>query len=476
MSTPKGSNAITGNPRGGVIATTYRLLMEEENLQPQTYGELVQSHGNGLRMFDAWMWAKRSIDISTRDMQVIEEGHFWDTIDVSEQIATTSAGDDLVVKSAKGIGRKGFVVHVPAKYLTGAEIAQSYRIKTKTYANGTYTYTCEAILGTETVGTAIPVGQKLIVGGSMYAAGSQQPAGMVQDYFLHNHKTRIIKETIDMEGGQGALKEWPEFSQSVNGGGGIYARALITAQLKLRHQLNDAVLMGYPNSAGLTEDNRWGEANAILGDYGLIPSMYTKSMKQYYTGAYTMDNFDVLKFLFASQGITGQSGLFMQGQELGLSIENSKLGFIQQYSGGTNLYDGLKGIGFNIKEVNKNNFKTYLCEIPEFSNPVTYAADGFNFEPMGMIFPDSKVTATLNMFEPNGAANSSLKKALNHMVLGYLNYGGENRKLIVGNKAGVNGYGIPFSDDWDDRSTYMLSEFMVILLALNQTILVLRTH
>jgi hypothetical protein len=72
-------------------------------------------------------------------------------------------------------------------------------------------------------------------------------------------------------------------------------------------------------------------------------------------------------------------------------------------------------------------------------------------------------------------ANAGRKISLSHMTIGYLNGNGENRKLIIGNKAGVNGRGIPISDDWDDVSTYMLTEMMVFLLALNQTILVLRT-
>ena len=95
---------------------------------------------------------------------------------------------------------------------------------------------------------------------------------------------------------------------------------------------------------------------------------------------------------------------------------------------------------------------------------------------MGLIFPDSKVTATLNGFDPKTMANAKgEKRSLNHLTLGFLNYGKENRKMIVGNKAGVNGMGIPFSDDWDDSSLYCLTEMMVMTLALNQTIQVLRT-
>lgn len=475
MSTIKGSPVNTGDVRQGVLSSAWRFLNEEETLKPQTYGQLVQLYGNGLRTFDVWMWAKRYIDISTRNMQVIEEGHFWDTLDLEVAIAAGAANANITIVSEKGIGRIGFVVHVPEKYLAGARIPQSYRILSRTYDAGTelYTYVAQPLITGQQIAVEIPVGQKLIVGGSMFAAGTQQPGGLVNDYFTHNHTTRILKETFNMEGGQNALQEWDDLSQS-SYGSNAKARQLIKTQLQLRHQINDFVLMGYPNQRGITQNNRHGEANAVLGDYGLIPSMNNDAMRQYYTGTYTEDNFDVLKFLFASQGITGTSALYLLGQELGLSIENSGMKFIKEYSGGSDMYDKLKGIGFGIKEVYKNNFKTYLTEVQEFNNPVTYAANGYSFESMGMIFPDSKVTATLNGFEPSGMAVGGKKVALNHMTLGYLNYGGENRKLVVGNKAGVNGMGIPFSDDWDDMSTYMLCEAMVILLALNQTVLVLR--
>ena len=91
MSTQKGP-AIEGNFRQGAYTSTWRFANEEETLKPQEYGQLVQLYGEGLRRFDAWMWAKRYIDVSTRSLQVIEEGHFWDTIDVSEEIATKLQG------------------------------------------------------------------------------------------------------------------------------------------------------------------------------------------------------------------------------------------------------------------------------------------------------------------------------------------------------------------------------------------------
>lgn len=479
MSTEKGG-AIKGD-REGVYSSTWRLLNESTTLKPQTYGELVHLYGEGLKFVDALFWAKRYIDISTRKMTIIEEGHFWNTITTHANVTTTGAGNDIVITSHDLI-REDFSIHIPANYFTGVDIAQTYRITTRASLGGSpvlYQYTCSPFLSTTNITTTIPALTVLIVGASSYAPGSRQPAGSVMDYYSHNHVTRIMKETVNFEGGQNALMEWEDLRSSEYGAS-LWARAVMISQLKMRLQQNDYVLMGEPNTKLLTETTRHGETNTILSDYGIIPAMAlaTGAMKQYYTGSYAEDNFDVVKFLLSSQGLAGMNSVFFGlGQELFTTIENNMLKFIREYSGGTELYyDQLNKVGFNVREIFKNNTRFYLCEIPEFADPVRYAAPGYNFETMGLIFPDSKVTATLNGFDPRSMANAAgEKRSLNHLTLGFLNYGKENRKMIVGNKAGVNGMGIPFSDDYDDSSIYSLTEMMVMTLALNQTILVIRT-
>ena len=59
MSTVKGDDVLTGSVRSGAYTETWRYINEDETLLPQTYGELVQLYGEGLRTFDIWMWAKR---------------------------------------------------------------------------------------------------------------------------------------------------------------------------------------------------------------------------------------------------------------------------------------------------------------------------------------------------------------------------------------------------------------------------------
>ena len=285
-----------------------------------------------------------------------------------------------------------------------------------------------------------------------------------------------MKETLDIEGGQQALKEWNELSQARDGST-LMSRSLNETEFRLRIQMNDYLLMGQPNNNSLTGQNKFGDDNAVNSDYGLVHGMYNQAMRQYYTGgAYNKDNFDIIKFLLASQGVGKGVVNYCYGQELGLGIENSGLQFINEFSGGTDLYKDMASVGFVMKKFTKNGIISILTEIPEFSNPVAYGADGYNFETMGMIFPDAKVTADMNYLDGVGRAAAGYeRKALNHVTLGYLVGNGENRKLVIGDAAGVNGLGLKFTNDWDNSTWFMLTEQMNFLLALNQTILVLRS-
>lgn len=475
MSTLKGTAPKSGLAPGG-YTTAWRLTVESNTLEDQEYGQLVQLYGDQLRMWDLLMLANKFTDVKGRTVKVLEEGAILDTVDVGTEVATGAAGADITVVSTKGGGRVGFSVGIPAKY-TGLDRAVNYKITARTYSAPNYTYTLSPWNDEYQITVAIPVGQKLYVGASAYAPGTGQPAAQRRSWYSHTHKTRIMKETVDIEGGQQALQEYVALAQAKDGST-LVSRSLNEAEFRMRVQWNDHLLMGEPNENSFTGDNAASETNALTSDYGLIPGMLesdTPAMKQYYTGSYGKDNFDVVKFLLASQGVGSGSVWYAYGQELGLSIENSGLTFIQQFSAGTDLKK-MQDVGFVMKSFTKNGVVFKLAEIPELSNPLMYGADGYNFETMGMIFPDAKITGDITAYDNMGRAlGASEKKPLSHVHIGYLNNNGENRKLVVGDVAGVNGLGYKFTNEYDKVNWYMLSETMTFLMALNQSIIVLKT-
>lgn len=472
MSTPKGSDIRSGLNQGG-YTTAWRFTVESETLEPQVYGDLVQLYGDQLRLWDFLMWAGGSHNVGGRLVTVLEEGSIQDILELSAATAVSGVGADITIKSEKGFGRIGFDVHIPAQY-TNQQIAISYKITNKSGpVLGVYTYTCSPWNSAYQITAQIPIGQKIAVGASSYAPGERQPASLRRAWYSHTHKSRIIKETLDIEGGQQALQEWAQMAQAKDGST-LVSRSLNETEFRLRIQANDYLLMGQPNNNSFVGSNKDGESNTVLSDYGLLHGMYNQSMRQYYTGSYGKDNFDIIKFLLASQGVGKGAVQFCYGQELGLGIENSGLEFIREFSGGTDMYKNMAEVGFVMKKFTKNGIINVLTEIPEFGNPVMYGADGYNFETMGMIFPEAQVTANINSYDSVGRSLGPVeKKALNHVSLGYLNNNGENRKLVVGDAAGVNGLGYKFTNDYDQTTWYMLSEMMVFLLAMNQSILVL---
>lgn len=471
MSTPKGAAMNSGAAQGG-YTTSWRATVSG-TLEPQTYGQLIQLYGDLPRMWDFLMWSKRTTDVKGRTVTVFEEGAIYDTLDVSSEVSTNSAGQDITVVSAKSSGRIGFDVHIPAQY-TNQEIAVPYKITAKS-GTGPYTYTLSPWNSTFQITTAIPVAQKLILGASSYAPGEAQPASMKRSWYSHTHNTRIMKETLFIEGGQPALQEYAEMSQSRNGST-LVNRSLNETEFRLRIQQNDYLLMGQPNNNSFTGANSLAETNNVISDYGLVPYMHANAMKQYYTGSYTRDNFNNIKFLLASQGVGSGIVDYMYGQELGLGIENMGLDFTREFSGGTNLYSEMGKLGFSLRQYVGNGITAMFTEIPEFSNPLAYGANGYNFETMGMIFPNAKVTSSMNYFNESGLAIGSEKKALNHVTLGYLNNNGENRTLVVGDLAGVNALGYKFTGAYDQMMWYMLVETMSFFLAINQSILVLKSE
>jgi hypothetical protein len=205
--------------------------VESETLAPQTYGKLIQLYGDLPRLWDFMSWAKRTTDVAGREVQVFEEGAITDTLDVSTEVATAIAGADITVIGAKNSARVGFDLLIPAKY-TNQEIAVPYRIISKT-GTGPYTYTCSPWNTTFAVTTAIPVGQKLSVGASAYAPGEAQPPSMRRAWYSHNHNTRIMKETLTIEGGQQALQEWAELAQARDGST-LMNRSLNETEFRLR--------------------------------------------------------------------------------------------------------------------------------------------------------------------------------------------------------------------------------------------------
>ena len=215
-------------------------------------------------------------------------------------------------------------------------------------------------------------------------------------------------------------------------------------------------------------NDRYGNAVQATGTVGLLQHMVTAAMKQYYTLAYSAPDFDDIKDLLNSQGITSRAVKFLVGSLLQKQIENAGLEFLKEFSGGTDLTT-MRGWGVDFRQIHKNGVTFTLQEVKSFSDPTAYGADVFEdyFVGLGMIIPDQLVSVR----ESEAGANFKL----NNLTLLYKNYNGENRtrvnKILPG-AASVNGAGGDIArDTYDDVGGTMLSEFGLVCLNRNRMIL-----
>jgi hypothetical protein len=190
-------------------------------------------------------------------------------------------------------------------------------------------------------------------------------------------------------------------------------------------------------------------------------------MRQAYTAAYQLTDFDDIKDLLNSVGVTERNLAFFMGSSLYKQVENSGLDTIKEFSGGTDLMKKLGEINVAFKAINKNGVYTIFKELPSLSDPTAYGADAFNdyFKDFGFILPDIDVSVRGSIEDP---ATVKIK----NLVLGFKNYNGENRTRVVKDIPSMAGRGGIAVDSYDDSRGSMLSEYSVIFNKVSQAIMV----
>ena len=166
------------------------------------------------------------------------------------------------------------------------------------------------------------------------------------------------------------------------------------ADFFLSKYINDEIFIGGGVTNTLTQPDRDSNNIAITGTVGLLQHMVDRAMKQYYTSAYQLTDFDDIKPLLISQGVVERDVTFFQGSELYKQTENSGLDFLKEFAGGTQLMKTWNELNVAFKVINKNGVYTTIKELPSLSDPTSYGADAFGdfFKSLGMIVPNVQVS------------------------------------------------------------------------------------
>ena len=459
-------------------------LYDTDMQVPQIWGEIVKLYGPGIGLLEFLYMAGSIVPIAGPQKKLFEELSLVKTVATygTTSSVTTGAAWSLHLAAAefntsdKAYLSKNDIVVVPAKYcattgtnakLTRPSLWQVTAVDTN--AGVSKTYTLYAITITDIINVTIPAGTKLMVTGGAYANGVQGGTPKSAGWQTRLFYTSTRRQNWSMTGSQQSNQRY--YNTLRGGGNGIFTKASMECDFLLSKYINDDLMLGQLLTAtAITQTDRDSNSLTPTNTLGLLGHMVAGSMRQYYTTAYQYSDFDDIKPLLLSQGLTGRSINFFMGSDLYKQNENSGLDFKKEFAGGTRLGE-IGEIDASLKFVHKNGVQTTFKELPSLSDPTSYGADSFDsfFTGLGFIIPDLDVSV-------KGDIESPASFKMKNLALGYKNSQGENRtrinKVIPGVANVGQGTGDIAVDGYDDLRGEMLSEYMLIFLKRNQSILV----
>ncbi len=127
-------------------------------------------------------------------------------------------------------------------------------------------------------------------------------------------------------------------------------------------------------------------------------------------------------------------------------------------------------------EFQKNGITHQLCEVVSFDNANTYGVLDSYFRDAALVIPKSLATVKADGMDVSDMYGYSAgdKVKIPNVVLGYLNNNGENRTRMIGPVGGVNGFGYPFTNQYDKVEMFIKSEYMLIVNLANQMLKIVK--
>lgn len=471
--TPNTSNTVTS-----AFAEDWRSIYDLE-FPPQIWQQWYQKYGKGLGIFDLLAIAGQTFNVKSNSVTAFEEGSQVRPVKINGTIAImTSAGDAVTFyldateynTDNDTYLRVGDTIVIPSEYMSGIDTPAEFLVSV-VGATAAATCTATPLNSSAQITTAVPDDTYLMVGATRYARGTGQPAGRSFGAYSRTFNTGISKETFTIEGGQVMQESYR--SQIKGGGSGLWNRNQVASEFSLNSQLNSALLISDENTNALTQTSDQGKSNVVRSTTGLWNWLDLLGQELNYSVKFTLPDLYTAKELMRGQGVVDTEVLFGMGDKLSRSVETLGLEYIKEFSGGSDLMQGMQTIGIRPKAVIIGNVTFNFKEMAGFVNQNTFGTDADYWGNAGFMIPMAQVTVKSS--DINIAGIEGGKLIIPNIALGYVNNNGENRTRIIQDVAGVNGLGLKATHDGDEVSVFYLTEYMLVAMQVNQMIRILKS-
>jgi len=484
---------VTSNTYGGSYNADWGSIYDIE-FDPQVWQEWYQAFGKGFLVFDWLQIPGQTTNVKARNLDAFTDQAIEKPVLLGAVIATAGhvagATRDMFIAAADYVDadgattttpyvRVGDSVYIDGQY-TNKDVPTKWFVKTVgAYNSGTpLASTIFPYDATVAITSNVPTASYLMVGPNNSGVGGGQPgprrSGATSDTFY----TAITAETAEIKGGVSAEKLYRN-DLDKSGRNVLWTKAQVEAEFLHRAGMDKEIFLGQVNSntGNITVSDRDSNSVAARGTKGLWNWVETDGMEQSYASSYDLAYFDQIKEYLRSQGVTDTQVAILAGSNLYKQIENTVLDFIKAYSGGSDLTMGYGAVGANVQEFKKNGITNQLCEVVSFDNANSYAVLDDYFRNAALVIPKSLATVKKSHdmeYDDAYGYSAGDKVKIPNVILGYLNNNGENRTRMIGPVAGVNGFGYPFTDQYDDVRLFIKSEYMLIVNLANQMLKIVK--
>lgn len=453
--------------------TSKWLSLHSSLLRPLYLPTIYKTYGRAFDFLDFFTMVGKNGLVSSRTVKLWEQGNIKATITTSAAITTGSLGADISVKISAGdydgnanpVLRIGQTIYIPQKYQPAAvNVPTAYQAVSSSGTAGDLTFVCRPFKsGTAQIAVEVPSATKLSLGPIQYAPGMGLPAGTTQSYFERSFSSTILKEALKIEGGFLSNQYWEPFEQDGKLMG--YVNKLLTeTEFLLDDQINQYIGFGQANdNAALVQTSTFGGSNKVLSGNGIWQSLDTSAQQLPYSGSFEHADYKAAKNFLESQGVVDNEVIFAMGSELYDDAEQADLNFIKEYSGGSDLLQGMNKLGFPIMSVNRHGIDFRKVKLKGFSNPFAMGNSEYELSSAGFMMPTTKAKVT-------ATADGQNPVYLNNIELRFLGKGAENRTRVLGELNGISGIDGQAVNEYDGKVWGMLTEPILLLTNLNQCI------
>lgn len=449
-------------------------------LVPQIWKTLYSKYGEAFGLFEFLNAIGQTTKVTGRNLKIFETGSIERPITLGSAIGTGAAGGsisftlDATDYDANGNSplRVGSNILIPRAYQTNNTKDYTYRIMTKStdadpvYVAYPYDRTGTSFTAAQ-IGIQIPAGTKLAITGDGWGTGTGQPAGTTSGSMQRTFYTGINKETFKLEGGMLAQENYLDPMPLKQGGSSVYNRAMFQTEFLLNAKMNHTIWTGeYPDNPLMVQTNEFGESVSVLGTRGLNDWLELLAQEQNYFDKYEVADLDDIDSLMISNGITAGEIFWGVGDLLYRDIENSGYDWIKEFSS-TDLMKTVGEVGIEFTAFKKLQRNFMIKKLNNLSNPNTYGLSSYsdNYRSMGFMIPMGKEVSV-----KIGDEQTPMK--LGNLMIGYLAGKGEDRQRIIRVVDGMTGQTSQASNEYDTLKCYMLTEWMLMAVKMNQAILI----